>query len=298
MGVIRYAIATKRAAGISTMVVVSMTMIYPTIRGQGIPDLTPRQANIDADAPKFAIVSIRSTNATAAFPVMRPTLDGIRASYVTAEDIIWEAYGRFQYEDQGITGLPSWARSKRFNIEAKVDSATVGELSKLSADQRKVLLDRMLQALLADRFKLRMHTKTKEVTGFGLVVDKRGAKLQPGTRNPQFPTGTIRLTRGRMNAEGISIARLILVLQSQFDRPLVDKTGLTGRYDFLLQWTPDSAAAFAMPGGGSQDGVSEGNSEWPSLTTALREQLGLKIEPAKAAVETIVIDRLEKPSEN
>jgi uncharacterized protein (TIGR03435 family) len=191
--------------------------------------------------------------------------------------LLREVYG---VEDDQIAGAPSWVNSEKYDIDAKVNEADVAKLQKLNIDQRKL----MLQPLLADRFELKFHRGTKDLPLYALVIAKNGPKLQES--NPDDPNGLkgtqVRLMgRGHIKAQGISMAVFIHEMSRQLDRTVVDKTGLTGNYDFTLQWTPD-----------------EGEPSGPSIFAAIQEQLGLKLESQKDGVEMLFIDHIEKPLEN
>jgi uncharacterized protein (TIGR03435 family) len=196
---------------------------------------------------------------------------------------------------------PSWATSDHYDIEATA-------AGNASASQ---MAGAMLQALLEDRFKLALHRETRQLPVYELVVVKNGLKLQPtkdGTCIPFSPDspplpppapGTTRLPfcgfprSGRsgsiwtMNGEGIGIGALAESLSRlQLGRSVINKTGLTGSYDVHLKWGAEPLAS-----------TPEDQSA-PSIFTALREQLGLRMEAAKGPVEVLVIDRAERPSEN
>jgi uncharacterized protein (TIGR03435 family) len=142
----------------------------------------------------------------------------------------------------------------------------------------------MLRALLADRFKLAVHTETREMPIYVLVVAKGGSKLvKSNVSGTTINTGRSRITiKGSDN----SLALLTYDLAWRLGRPVIDQTGLAGRYEFDLKWTEDDAAASAPDSGG------------PSLFTAIQEQLGLKLEPTKGSVPVLVIDHAEQASEN
>ncbi len=137
----------------------------------------------------------------------------------------------------------------------------------------------MLQAILIDRFKLKIHHETREQPIYTLEIAKGGPKLTPVDKPGGMGWG-----RGQLQMHGASTDRLAFVLSDILGRVVVDKTGLTGKYDALLTWTPDEMQATADAG--------------PTLLTAIQEQLGLKLQSAKGPVDTIVADQVEKPSEN
>jgi uncharacterized protein (TIGR03435 family) len=178
-----------------------------------------------------------------------------------------------------ILDAPGWARSTYFNIDATADSSVDAQLKGLSSDAGRKQKEKMVKALLADRFKLVTHTETRELPIYALVVANGGAKL--GTLQE---SGTS-INRGSDRIEvqaSNSVSTLAEQLSMIAGRDVVDKTGITGRYNLKLQWTPDDAAA----------------DSGPSLFTALEEQLGLKLEPAKGPVPVLVIDHVETPTAN
>lgn len=158
----------------------------------------------------------------------------------------------------------------------------------------------MLQGLLADRFKLTYYHVTKELPVYALVFAKNGIKLREskegscvvpgqgdplaaaGQRPPDF-CGTYFARRNQIDGTRITMSQLVVALYSQLDRPLIDKTGLSGVWDVHLVWSPDDAPD---------------DDAGPSIYTALQEQLGLRLEATKAAVPVLVIDHIERPSEN
>jgi uncharacterized protein (TIGR03435 family) len=226
-----------------------------------------------------------------------------------------EAYGVNPHE---ISGAPDWLNSDRYDIEAKMDSSTADGLRKLNENERRAERQRMLQALLADRFKLTVHRETKELPVYELVVAKGGPKFheaKPGDTYPngmKLPDGHGRarlmfMGMGELTAQGLPLAPLVRELSLQLGRTVIDKTGLTGEYDFSLKWTSDvTVGAFgerlssrgtegSQPGTG---GTSEPETSGPSIFTAIQDQLGLKLESQKGPVAILVIDRVEKPSAN
>ncbi|WP_158823559.1 TIGR03435 family protein [Granulicella sp. S156] len=189
-----------------------------------------------------------------------------------------------------ILGGPKWLDSERFDIEAKVDSSFVDQMRTLSPEQRKLQRQAMFQQLLADRFKLAVHWETLELPVYALVVAKNGPKLQVSTK----PGSGTSSSTGQLTAEGMTLAEIAQALTqelaTELGRVVIDKTGIAGRYDVTLKWTPDASGAPA-------DNGTE-NSSGPSIFTAMQEQLGLKLESTKGPVQVLVIDHVEMPSEN
>ena len=181
-----------------------------------------------------------------------------------------------------------------------------------------------LQSLLEDRFQLKIHKETRELPIYELSIAKGGSKmklsedqtpfkppergapppppLQPGG---PMPRGSMRMGRGNMEAVGMDESRIVLQISNIVGRTVVDKTGLKGLYDVKLQWTPDPPAGGNAPGGPSGPGGPGGpeagppiDSNGPSIFTAIQEQLGLKLDATKGPVDVIVVDSVQKPSEN
>lgn len=193
---------------------------------------------------------------------------GLRVSNATLKDLIETSY---QVRSFQILSGPSWIGVARYDVtatsEAPVDDSVVR---------------REVQSLLKKRFQLQTHRETRELPEYSLVVEKSGIKPE-GLRVSENRRRGINARQGAMTGEAAPMASLALVLSRQLERPVVDNTGLQGNYDFMVEWTPD---------------LADSDSPGPSLFTALREQLGLRLEATKGPVEVIVVDGAEKPSEN
>ncbi len=221
----------------------------------------------------------------------------------TLKSLIKFAYGLNFGGEQLISGGPSWIGSAKFDIFAKEDEETSAALQKLPNEQRNVQLQSMVRALLAERFKLKVHTEKKELPVYAMTMAKGGSKMTvsvppaAGAAPPppgQGWSGIKRTGPGQMEGRNLDLQLLGNVLGMQPEiggRMVIDKTGLTGKYSFLLKWTPDA-------GMGGGDAGAPADASAPSLFTALQEELGLKLEATKAPVDTIVIDSVEMPTEN
>jgi uncharacterized protein (TIGR03435 family) len=186
----------------------------------------------------------------------------------------------FGTPESQISGIPAPLNSEKFDIEARSDPSIDAQLSKLDSDQAKLQKQLMLQSLLADRFKLTWHKEIRQLPVFDLVIAKGGSKLQESKADGRtYNTGT-----QRISDQGVTMPVLADQLAARLGRPVIDKTGLTGRYDVTLKWTPDDTEP-------APDAP-------PSIFTAVQEQLGLKLESTKGPVETLVIDHVEEPSPN
>jgi uncharacterized protein (TIGR03435 family) len=210
------------------------------------------------------------------------------ATNITLKSLVeYEAYG---LPGPRISGGPKWFESQRFDIEAKMTDADAVALQKLGRDQRRAQIQAMFQQMLTDRFKLAVHWETREMPVYDLAVGKNGMHMTPSKE----PGGSTHTNDGQFVATGVTMedmARsLTQELSGELGRVIVDRTGIAGRYDVSLKWTPDSGAEAAS--GGDHDAVSP---DAPPIFTAIQEQVGLKLEPAKGPVQVLVIDRLEMP---
>ncbi|HKO20862.1 MAG TPA: TIGR03435 family protein [Acidobacteriaceae bacterium] len=227
--------------------------------------------------PSFAVATIRPSAAPVAFEHDGNTqfsADTLRMQDVTVSTCIKLAY---HVQDRQIIG-PEWIRSDHFDITAKSDGPAEEEEMK-----------RMLQALLADRFGLTFHREQKEMKALVLTVAPGGAKVKPAAAPDGKPLrqnsaiGTV--------AKSMPIAEFADFISGPLEMPVVDHTGLTGKYDFVLDFTsylPDPAK--------NMDGTKPDTTA--ILKAALHDELGLNMESSKTQVEVLRIDHIEKPSEN
>lgn len=254
-------------------------MAASTLGQTGAPGAQDPQAK----KPSFEVASVRLAKPDCSFTTYGGPPGRYTAVCTTLWGLIYNAYKVRSFQDYP-PGLPAWADKDRFDIEAKANDDNVATIQKLSGKELEQFNREMLQSLLADRFKLRVHYESTLQPVYELVLAKGGTKLKPlpADRKP----GWGKFDRGELILHGRSIADFahFLSMSQSAGRTVVDKTGLTGKYDFDLKWTPDD-----------QQGTADAG---PSLFTALEEQLGLKLVPAKGPVDTLVVDHAEKPSEN
>jgi uncharacterized protein (TIGR03435 family) len=229
---------------------------------------------------------------------------GLRTTGTTLKFLLTFAY---DVRDFQISGGPGWIDSDRFDIVAKSERGsseiTPDDMQKMTDAQMKTsaeLVRQKLQALLADRFQLTLRHETKEQPVYALVIGKNGPNLQE-SQAKEGGGRHMMMNRGELDGEGVPLEFLASTLSSQLGRPVIDRTGLTGHYTFKLQWTPDpgqSASKFGGPLPPGVDAPPPPDPNGPSIFTAIQEQLGLRLESQKGPVDLIVIDRVEKPSEN
>jgi uncharacterized protein (TIGR03435 family) len=227
-------------------------------------------------APSFEVATIKpaAPSNDGHTHINYPPDDRFSAQNITLSALMQWAYG--MPENQILDG-PSWLSSTRFDIGAKVDPE---QIKSRTSEQLRELKQQMLQTLFADRFRLKTHQETRVLPAYDLVVAKGGTKLQPSKNNGR----NIGTGRTHFNAEGLTTDLIAEELSKITGRVVVDKTNLTGRYDLKMQWASEDAPA-------TDDSA-------PSLFTAIQEQLGLKLEPAKEPVPVLVVDHIEQPTPN
>ena len=239
------------------------------------------------------------------------TFDGTTFSGtdITLLMLVQRAYG---VETQQISGAPGWLYLERYDIEARVNESVAAEIDKLSEDQRMLAHQHMFQVLLADRFKLAVHRENTEIPGYALVVAKNGPRLHEAKPGDTYPDGIkspdglpegphAMLVEGREVAgQALPMAALASMLYGPMGRPVLDKTGLSGSYDFALRWTAEVSPSPASNGvDGDQRGTSNPPSTSPevSIFTAIQEQLGLELQSQPIQQENVVIDHVERPTD-
>lgn len=256
---------------------------------------------------KYDVASIKPSKL--AITKWHDSPDGLSVAGVTLK---WLVQSAFRVTgDYGLSGGPSWFNSDRYDVEAKMDPGAVDAFNKLSTDDRNVVRQHMLQALLAERFGLVFHRENRDMQVYTLVIGKNGSKLHEAKPGDTYPNG-IKFSSGpggpgvmlmmsgpggsfTVTAQGVPLSDFIPQLSGNSGRPILDKTGLTGKYDFVLTYSPEQNSPASAPNGQPPPPTDSGA---PSLFTAVQEQLGLKLEPGKGPVEVIVIDQAARPSEN
>lgn len=237
-----------------------------------------QQPSASAPAQTFDVVSIRPSDPKNMGFAVKPDPNNFIMMGTSLKFLIQYAYDLHGFQ---LEGAPAWTSSTRFDIIAKVSEADAPSAPVKSEDfeASQELLQARLQSLLADRFQLRAHKSKMDMPIYGLVVAKGGPKLQASTTNTGFTTG-----RAQLVCSDSSMDDLASLLSGAMDRMVLDQTNLTGGYKFSLKWTPDES--------------SNPNPDLPGIFTAIQEQLGLKLVPTKGPVEMLIIDHIEKPSEN
>jgi uncharacterized protein (TIGR03435 family) len=254
-----------------------------------IPEPPPPPVSMPATAkPEFAVATIKPSN-----PDAPRGGYGFRGQDVTTTNVTvnWLIKLAYNVHVRQIEGGPAWLDSAKYDIVGRPD--TPGQPSR---DQMKL----MIQKLLADRFQLKFHTEKKELPVYAMVVLKTGPKITVSAGDPNAFPG-IGFGQGpgvlSLNGRNTGLDAVANALQSNvLDKPVVNQTGLTGRYDFALKFTPDPTQIANF--GAGTPGTPGDLDAPPDIFAAFQQQLGLKLESTKAAVDVMVIEKIERPSAN
>jgi len=251
-----------------------------------IPKPAPRLPPMPADAnPSFEVATIKPSRPDEPGKAFLVRGDRFKTVNTTLMDIITFAY---DVQQKQVVGGPSWMDSEKFDIDAKPDVPGVPSGTQLKT---------MVKKLLADRFQLKFHKDTKEMSAYVLTVTKGGPKMTKDENDPKGLPGLFFQGLGVLAVHNATMGNFVALMQSAvLDRPVVDRTGLTGKWDFLLKWTPDESQFGGM--GIKVPPPSNAADAPPPLFTAMPEQLGLKLEAAKTQVDVMVLDHVEPPSAN
>lgn len=274
-----------------------MAAAAPQVEAQSVPV---------AGEATFEVASIKLSDPTSRLALDYSPSGRFTATAMTLKRLIMWAYN---LGTPNVSGGTSWVDSDKYDIVAKAPSGSitgaVGNGMELAGDKARGLswmiasetsggrqLRSMVQRLLADRFQMKVRGETKQLPVYNLVVGKGGPKIHE-SKSEAPPR--VSFTMGQLNFQNAPMAFLITILTELNGRHVLNQTGLTRQYDFTLQWTLDQN--FRRSAAGNEPAV-QSDLSGPSLSTALQEQLGLKLEPGKGPVQALVIDHVERPSEN
>jgi uncharacterized protein (TIGR03435 family) len=263
-----------------------------------------RAEDAAARLPKFEVASVKPYHQSGQMMMIssRVLPDGISMSGMSLKNLLHQSFG---LPENRIINEPGWAKDEQYDIQAKVDPADAPKLKDLTRNERFA----MMLPVLIDRFGLKFHHETRDVEVYTLVVGKSGSKLtkaQSDSADAKSGAGRsmMRFSMEEMSIEGhgASMESLSQTIAQDLGSTVIDKTGLTGRYDYTLKWARESGAGPAVPygpkGGAPEGGEPAGASSAPPLFTAVQEQLGLKLVSQKEPVEVVVIDQIQRPSPN
>jgi uncharacterized protein (TIGR03435 family) len=265
--------ATPRPRILATAILpILTTILLPGTFGQSPPARTA-----------FEVATIKLNTDTTRKPSIGPSPGGER---FTARNmpLVWLIASAYDVSIRQISGLPPAFNSKSYDIDAKCPQRAT-----------RPQMMRMLQSLIEERFKLRLRHDTKELSVYVLTLAKGGPKLDEHKDGADLEARNS--GAGRESYRNFSMPIFANILAAHVEDTVVDKTGLTGSYDFKLEFTPERV------GQGAENRHEPGhepppNLDGPSLFTALREQLGLELRRQTVAVDLLIIDHIEAPSEN
>ncbi|HTW63974.1 MAG TPA: TIGR03435 family protein [Bryobacteraceae bacterium] len=243
----------------------------------------PKRMAADAN-PSFEVATIKPSKPGTIGKGFRVNGRRFTTINTSVTDLMTFAYG---LQEKQIIGGPEWMATQKYDLEGEPDAEGTPNDKQLKG---------MLQKLLADRFKLAFHHDKKELSAYTIVVAKNGPKLTKSASDPNSLPGLGFRGLGAFVAHNATLTDFANVMETvALDRPVVDQTGLQGRFDFTLNWTPDETQ---FAGLGVRPPAPPENATEPDLFTAIQQQLGLKLESTKAPVDVLVIDHVEMPSAN
>jgi uncharacterized protein (TIGR03435 family) len=295
-----------RGAGMAAAAMALISGVATAIHGRA----EAQDGATTARVYKYEVVSVkpRKSGDSGGGTGTRSTRDGYIAENEPLFILLDYAYDLSNPEH--LSGGPSWvySDSERYDVEAKMDESVADELQKLSRDERTAIRRQMLQELLATRFNLKVHRETRDLPVYFLEIAKSGLKLKEAKADDP---NAIKGPDGRpltdvvdwgsgdsgtiiMTAHAVPISSLAGYLEKYAGHIVLDKTQLAGHYDFSMQFVPELIA----PQGGGGSASSGADPGAPSMFTAIEKDLGLKLEPGRAPIDVVVIDHVERPSEN
>ncbi len=250
------------------------------------------QSATPTTSPTFEVASIRESKQDNGSRV-QILPNGYSLKRMSLKNMISGAYG---VRENLLSGAPAWTETTCYDLEAREDATEAAKIKSLPNKEKWEEIQKMMQALLAERFHLKATQIEKQLPIYELVIAKGGLKMKSagtgntyadGLKGPNGPfgAGVLQFGPGGIIGQAIPISTLADTLSGQVDRRIDDKTGLQGKYDVALHWSRDDSAAAA-------------DSPYPNFFTALQEQLGLKLDSAKGPTQTLVVEHVERPSEN
>jgi uncharacterized protein (TIGR03435 family) len=253
-----------------------------------IPAPPPPPVRMAADAkPAFEVATIKPSDPASKGQIVTLRGTEVITTNTTVHDLINLAYW---LHPKQLSGGPAWTESDKFDMTGKPDAP-----GQPNVDQMKM----MIQKLLADRFQLKFHFEKRELSAYAVRISKAGAKI---IRSQDDPKGLPGFYFGRaaggttLTFRNSPMSQVTAILQNFLDKPVVDQSGLSEKYDFTVTFTLDAAQAVRL--GGPPTSAADNPDAAPDVFAAFEQQLGLKLESTKAPVDVMVIDKVEKPSEN
>jgi uncharacterized protein (TIGR03435 family) len=231
----------------------------------------------------FEVISVKPSNPDCKLLMIGPSLDGFHLHCLTLRDFIMYAYDLNLFDEQRVVGIPAWGKTEHFDLDAPIQEADLARFRVLPPSEKA----RLLRIALAERFALKTHEEQREMKVYALVQSKARLKLKAA--DPGAAEKPILQQDGRDHVEAnhCTMEQFASFLSPLRGRPVVDRTDLSGKYDFSINFQPET------------DNESESeSSEAPSIFTAVQEQLGLRLAPDKSAQRILVIDVVNQPTPN
>jgi len=255
------------------------------------PALPTDTGGYAGELPQFDVISVKPHKPGDNMVRVQWGDTDYHATNMTLKIMISNVYG---VKSWLVFGLPSWAESAHWDIDAKVSAPDMTVMKKLTAEQRRV----MIGSILKERFGLVVHQESKVQPMFVMTVMPGGPKFKESAAPPPTPEGEKpkphggwRMGPGTLSAKEMSMQSLADSISYQVERTVIDNTGLTGKYDMEMKWTPEERATATTDNGVDGDAP-------PAIFEAVKEQLGLKLSADKAPVPTVVVDKIEQPEAN
>jgi len=284
---------TKRISGHKQPLLLGIALLI------AVHGLAEEQTAAPASKPlEFEVATVKAAGPDAkGTMIMFQPGGGIQVKNATLLTLLTMAY---DLRNLQIFGGPSWLKTDRFDIEAKAESSGTAPDVKTTTDaQRTEYVNQVkerVRSLLADRFQLVVHRETKEMPIYALLQGKGGSKLQ-SAKEAGGNVG-LRMQRGVLTGMSAPVENLATAMADTVGRPVIDKTGLEGKFDWKLEWTPDPGPQEPGPSTEKQTASAPPDLSGPSIFTAIQEQLGLKLESQKGPAPVLIIDRAERLSAN
>lgn len=280
-------IQVKFSARIAVMAIAAV-LGSTAVKAQNVDNARPANMMAGDAHPTFDVATIRPSD-----PDSRGasglSVEGNRIVYTnqTLEQLILIAYG---LQEQQLVGAPAWLGTEKYDIDGVPDTEGRPDLSQMQEMYRK---------LLAERLNLKVHMEKRDLAVYALALGKGAPKINKSQGDPNgLPTLNFKPTPQLMTLKvaNATMSDFLLQMQMLLSRPLVDQTGLKGRFDFTLKWTPDDSQLNDL--GMQSLATADSASSQPGLFTAVQEQLGLKLDAVKAPADVLVIDKIDRPSAN
>lgn len=231
----------------------------------------------------FEVVSVKPSMPNCNLRMIGPSPDGFHLHCVSLLQLVQYAYGLNLFEEGNVLGLPKWAATEHFDLDAPIPGSDRARFEALPSLEKV----RLLRPVLDDRFALRSHEERREMPVYALVQGKLPLKLKPTDPSVADKPTLMMVGRNRIKGYHCNTDNFVSFISPLRGRPVIDRTGLTGMYDFTLDFTPETGN---QPAPGDEDA--------PSIFTSVQEQLGLRLIPDKAPLPVLVVEASKRPEAN